>query len=237
MKIKHLSDNWWARHLLIILIAVTGSFLLLESRANWSEMHRWNRAVGDMSVILIALTMIVGPVVRIWPKMNVLTPWRRECGIYAVILAIVHTVIIFSGWIEWDFLKLVGYQIHPATGQYVMAQQGFGLANILGIIALLYGIVLAMSSNNLSMKLLGGSVWKFIQQGSYVLWMLVVTHTAYFLYIHFLHFHRPLPDPNWAQWPFAVLVGVALMLQLAATFKTWKIRSEKRGYVQGNEAV
>jgi len=66
--------------------------------------------------------------------------------------------------------------------------------------------LLALTSNDWSQKKLGGMVWKFLQQGSYVYWILIVIHTAYFLYLHFQDFHRRVPDPNWIQIPFAILV-------------------------------
>ena len=63
-----------------------------------------------------------------------------------------------------------------------------------------------------------------MQQGAYVLWMLIIVHTGYFLYLHFQDFHRAVPDPNWAQMPFAGLVGAVVLVQVAAFLKTWKGR-------------
>lgn len=217
--------GWKTRHLVVLLVAGAGTYAFAESRLQWSEMHRWNRAVGDMSLVLIALSMAAGPLARLWPAFRPAIPWRRELGIYGVLLAVAHTAVILAGWVEWDLVRLFGYEMHPAAKVYVMVQHGFGLANVMGIVALLYGTVLALASNNWSQRLLGGSAWKFLQQGAYVLWMLIVIHTAYFMYIHFLDFHRRLPDPNWAQIPFAVLVGLVTLLQLAAFLKTW--RSER----------
>ncbi|NQV48502.1 MAG: ferric reductase-like transmembrane domain-containing protein [Rhodospirillaceae bacterium] len=190
-------------------------------------MHRWNRAVGDMSLVLVSMVMVVGPLARLWPRLNFLLPWRRELGIHAIVLAAVHTFIILVGWIEWDFMRLVGFEFLQSAERYVMLQHGFALANIVGIVALLYGTVLAVSSNNRSLKILGGSAWKFVQQGAYVLWVLVLIHTAYFLYLHFLHFHRPVPEPNWGQGPFAILVLVVFLLQAAAFIKTWRGKKER----------
>ena len=217
-----LSFGWKLRHLAVLSAAVLGTFAFMESRAEWSEMHRWNRAVGDMSLVLIALSMMIGPLARLWSMFLRAIPWRRELGIYGVLLAIIHTVIILAGWVEWDLVRLFGYELHPATGLYVMFQHGFGLANLIGIVALLYGAVLALSSNDWSLRILGAPVWKFLQQGSYVFWMLLVIHTAYFLYMHFQDFHRPVPEPNWAQLPFAGLVIFVTSLQSIAFLRTWR---------------
>lgn len=218
--------GWKSRHMIVLLASVVGSYAFMESRAEWSEMHRWNRAFGDMSLILISLSMLIGPLARLWGRARPFIAWRRELGIYGVLLAVIHTVIILAGWVEWDLIRLFGYQLNPMTGLNVMLQQGFGLANVIGIVALVYGIVLALASNDWSQRLLGGAVWKFLQQSAYVLWMLILLHTAYFLYLHFLDFHRPLPEPNWAQMPFVILVTGVALLQLAAFLKTW--RSKRR---------
>ena len=218
--------NWKIRHLCVVIIAALGSYAFLESRAEWSDMHRWNRAIGDMSLVMVALAMSIGPLARLWRSFRVVVPWRRELGIYAVVLAIIHTVIILNAWIEWDLIQLFGYQIHPVTGNYVMTQHGFGLANSIGIVALFYAVSLALTSNDWSQKKLGRMVWKFLQQGSYVYWILIVIHTAYFLYLHFQDFHRRVPDPNWVQIPFAILVLLVLSLQFFAFLKTWKLKNQ-----------
>ncbi len=220
--------RWRARHLVVLIVAALGTYAFLESRAEWSAMHRWNRAIGDMSVVLVALSMAIGPLARLWTVCRRAIPWRRELGIYGVLLAAIHTIIILAGWVEWDLLRIFGYELNPATNSYVMFQHGFGLANIIGIIALVYGTVLALASSNWSQRLLGGSVWKFLQQSAYVLWMLIVIHTAYFLYLHFQDFHRNTPDPNWAQLPFAALVTLIALLQLAAFIKTWRSKRPAR---------
>ncbi len=218
--------GWKTRHLLAIILAVAGTYGFLELRAQWSEMHRWNRAVGDMSFVMVALSMATGPLSRLIPVFRKLIPFRRELGIYGIILAAIHTMIILIGWVNWDFWRLFGFELHPA-GVYVMVQQGFGMANVIGIIALVYGLVLALSSSNWSQRLLGASVWKFLQQSAYVMWMLIVVHTAYFLYFHFLDYHRNTPEPNSMQIPFAIMVSTIMLLQLAAFLKTWKLRRNR----------
>lgn len=227
-RFRQFSIGWKTRHLVSLLIAVLGVFAFLVSRIEWSDMHRWNRAVGDMSVVMVAFSMAIGPLSRLLPSTRPAIPWRREFGIYGVILAIIHTAIILVGWVQWDLMRLFGYEMHP-SGVYVMVQHGFALANIIGIVALVYGIVLALSSSNWSQRLLGGAVWKYLQQSAYVLWALIVVHTAYFLYLHFQDFHRNTPDPNWAQIPFVVLVVLVIALQFAASFKTWRLKRRRAG--------
>ncbi len=226
--------GWKGRHLVVLFLVGAGIYAFGESRAEWSAMHRWNRAVGDVSLVLISISMAIGPLARMWPWFRRFIPFRREFGIHGVLLAVAHTVIILDGWVEWDLVRVFGYELHPLTGNYIMLQHGFALANVIGIVALVYGFILALASSDWSQRLLGGSVWKFLQQSSYVLWMLIILHTAYFMYLHFQDFHRTTPAPNWAQIPFAALVGVVALLQLSAFVKTWR---KKRGSRSGGIAV
>jgi len=224
---------WFKRHFIVLLLSMAGVYGFLELRAQWSEMHRWNRAVGDASLILVAISMSIGPMVRLFPFTRPALVWRREFGIYGVVLISIHAAIILVGWVQWDLVRLFGFELHP-SGDYVMFQKGFGIGNTLGIIALFYGLTLALTSNDWSQRLLGGPTWKFLQQSSYILWMLIVVHTAYFLYFHFLSYHRSTPAPNILQIPFAVLVASVLSLQTAAFFKTWRLRkSPSQPAVQG----
>lgn len=216
------SIDWRLRHVVVILAGIAGTYGFLESRADWSAMHRWNRAIGDMGFVMIALVMAIGPICRLFPVFRWMISWRRELGLYGVVLMAVHTAVIIVGWVEWDLARLFGFELHPISGIYVMLQHGFGLANIIGIICLIYGLILAASSNDLSQRLLGGASWKFLQQGAYVLWMLAVVHTGYFLFIHFLSFHRQMPDANWVQGWFSAVVGIITALQIAAFIMTWR---------------
>jgi len=217
--------GWKTRHLGALLFGALVTYGFLELRTDWSSMHQWNRAAGDASVVLISLAMAIGPLSRLWRGARRFLPWRREFGVWGIVLAAVHTFIILAGWVEWDLIRLFGFEMIPQIRQYVMVQHGFGLANAIGIAALLYGIVLGTTSNDRSQKFLGGRAWKFLQQGAYVLWFLIIVHTAYFLYLHFLDFHRPVPAPNIIQLPFAAIVMFIAALQFMAFLATWRQKS------------
>ena len=212
------------RHILAILVAILLVYLFGTVHGQWSAMHRWNRATADASLILLTFTMAIGPGARIWSPLSRLLPLRREFGIHSVLLALIHIVIIFDGWVEWDLARLIGFAFQPVLGRQVMVEHGFGLANLIGILALAYGVVLMSTSNDKCVRLLSGPIWKFLQAGAYVLWALVVVHTAYFLFMHFLHFHRPQPPPNPLSWPFVALVVLVLVVRFAAFIQTWRRR-------------
>lgn len=214
------------RHLFSILLASLLVYLFSVLHGQWSDMHRWNKATADASFLLLTATMAIGPAARLWSPLRRLIPIRREFGIYTFVLALVHTLIIFDGWVEWSFARLFGFEFHPGLGYFVMLQHGFGLANAIGLVALIYGLVLALTSADRAVRLLGGATWKFIQSAAYVFWALVVAHTAYFLYVHFLDFHRATPEPNPLQAWFTGLIVLVLALRISASVLTWRQRRD-----------
>ena len=208
------------RHVVVLIAAATLVYAFSLVHGQWSPMHRWNRAFGDAAVLLLALTMTLGAAPRLFRASAKWLPWRRELGIYSVVLAFVHTVIILDGWVEWDFLRLFGFEFHPVDRKYVMLQHGFGLANAIGILALSIGLILLLTSSDRAVRFLGATSWKTVQTTALVFWALVVAHTAYFLFAHFLSFHRATPNPNPLQLPFAFLVLSVLVLRAAAFLTT-----------------
>ncbi|MCH7713226.1 MAG: ferric reductase-like transmembrane domain-containing protein [Chloroflexi bacterium] len=182
-------------------------------------------------MILLYLTLALGPVARFLPRAGVLLPYRRELGIWFGVFAIVHTIIILDGWVLWDFSIFMGYQYIPAIDRVVRLESGFGMANILGLLAVLIALPLMATSADWATRALGAGSWKFLHYAAYSIFYMVVLHTAYFLYIHFTtSYHRTVPEPNWFQLPFAVLTAMVVMLQAGAFLKT--VARQRRGLSQ-----
>ena len=209
------------RHLIVGLIGAALIYVFWLTRPQWSPDMRFWRAVGDGSLILLYLALAVGPAARFLPQARILLPYRRELGIWFGIFAITHTIIILDGWVLWDFYMFMGYQYIPAIDQTVRMESGFGMANILGLFAVIIALPLMATSTDWATRALGPSAWKFIHYGSYTIFYAVALHTAYFLYIHYtMSFHRTVPDPNWFQIPFAILTAAVVALQIGAFVKS-----------------
>ncbi|MBY0349531.1 ferric reductase-like transmembrane domain-containing protein [Tabrizicola sp.] len=234
-----LSGTVGIRHLAVIVFAAALLVGFAAVHAQWSPMHRWNRAFGDASVVLVALSMAIGPLARLVRPAVRLLRFRRELGIYGFLLALVHTVIILVGWVQWDLMRLFGFELHPDFQVYVMFQQGFGLANGIGLAALFLAAILGLTSSDLALRRLGPSGWKFLQMGVLPLWWLTVAHVAYFLFLHFMSFHRETPDPNPLQIWFVGLVIAVLGLRAAAYLQTirGKLGSSKIEGVAGDAPI
>lgn len=214
-----------ARHGVVAAGTALATLLVWQTRNGWDPMHAWNRAFADASLLLLVATLAVGPLARLWPRTARLVLWRRELGVWTVFAAVGHVLVVLTGWVEWQPLRLF-YSLNPFKGGWAL-DQGFALGNLLGIVALVYGFVLLATSNDASIRRLGGSTWKFVQQGVYVLYALVVFHTAYFLFFHFVTFHRPPVPVNWLQRPFLVLVAALFVLQTAALVATVRRREAR----------
>ena len=231
---RRLARKTLVRHTLVAILAMGLVLGFAAVHAQFSPMHRWNRAFGDASLVLIALSMGLGPLTRFLRASVPLLPFRREMGIYACLLVIVHAAIVLVGWVEWDLMRLFGFEWHPDLLVYVMFQHGFGLANAIGIAALVLAVLLAATSSDFAMRRLGLSGWKFLQMGVLPMWWLTVAHVAYFLFMHFLSFHRATPPPNPLQPWFVGLVVLVLGLRAAAYLKT--IRAKAASELPGEEA-
>ena len=79
----------------------------------------------------------------------------------AALLAFGHAIIILIGLIDLQLMRLIGFEFHLVLQKYVMSKHGFGLANLVGVIALSYGAILAITSNERSILVLG--LWYFCE--------------------------------------------------------------------------
>lgn len=216
------------RHLLAGGSGLGVGYVFWLTRPEWSPEMRFWKAVGDASLLLLYGTLVLGPAARLFPAAGRLLPIRRELGIWFGLFAILHTVLILNGWIRWNALRLMGYEPVVGLDRMVRLESGFGLANLLGIAAVALAVPLMATSTDWAMRTLGGSAWKFLHYSAYIIFYLVVLHTAYFLYVHFtLSFHREPPTPNWFRLPFVFLTAGVIALQVAAYIATARRRRRK----------
>lgn len=194
-------------------------------RLDWdSEMRTW-RAFGDASIVLLFISLTIGPAMRLWRPVGRALPWRRETGVWCAITASVHSVLILNGWVDWDWGRLLGYEFIPQLGRVARIEPGFGLANLMGLVAVVWALVLAATSSDRAVRMLGPAAWKWMHQGAYVIFYLAVLHTLYFLFMHYtVSFHREAPPPNWFRWPLLAMGVTVVFLQWAAFAKTTRRR-------------
>lgn len=199
-----------------------------SSRMEWSPDMRLWRAVGDAAVLLLFGSLAVGPAARLFPRVGRLLAWRRQIGIWAALAATAHALLTISGWARWSVARFLGYEFIPELGRQVRIEPGFGLANLVGLVALGWMLVLLATSSDRAVRLLGPAAWKWLHTGAYVAFYLTVLHAAYFLFMHYtVSFHRAPAPENWFRFPLLVLGVAVLGLQGAAFLRTARRRKAR----------
>jgi len=135
-------------------------------------------ATGYISLMLIAITLIIGPVNILLKRNNPPSSYyRRDLGIYSGALAVIHSLtglfVHFRGN-GWQY-----FLIKTANG-YTIRLDDFGLANYTGLIAALFVLLLLITSNDFSIRKLNPAMWKNIQRLSYVMFVMVIIHSVYY---------------------------------------------------------
>jgi sulfoxide reductase heme-binding subunit YedZ len=162
------------RQVLIAAIAsalVASTFVLLDP----DRSDRLSKATAYVGLLYLAATLIIGPLNVLRGAPNPLSTYvRRDFGIIAGVLALVHTVVGLQVHMRGDFIQYFFYRTSAGIG--TMRFDDFGIANHLGLIAALIILVLLCISNNLSIRRLGATRWKGIQKWNYIGAVLVIVH-------------------------------------------------------------
>jgi sulfoxide reductase heme-binding subunit YedZ len=164
-----------------IVLGVAGAGLMaVVYRLVLSEyaLVRLSMASAYVGLAFLCASLMLGPwnVLRHHPN-PVSTDFRRDVGIWAGILGLVHVVVglqVHMGGRFWD------YFFDPAQplSRLRMRFDAFGLANYTGLGVTVVLLVLLSLSNDRSLRWLGTRRWKAIHQCNYVGFALVVAHGA-----------------------------------------------------------
>ena len=183
-------------------------------------MRLW-KAVGDAAFVLLLVTLSLGPLVRIVGPARRALVWRRQFGIWFALAACLHGVLVIHGWARWSLRRFLGYEVIPQLGREVRLEPGFGLANLIGLAALLFSLVLAATSSDWALRRMGVPAWKWLHHGALFVFYMTLLHAGYFLFIHYTaSFHKPVPPPDWFRIPFVAAGGALLLLQGCVFVKT-----------------
>jgi len=173
------------RHVLVGIIASALVYLVWALNATWSpDMQLW-KAFGGGSFFLLWFAMLIGPAAVLWKPLTRFTSYRREVGIWFFLISAVHRYLILDGWVRWGVWEFFGYQYIPQLETYLRVESGFGLSNLMGLVALVLALVLASTSFDKAVSWLGVSSWKWLHMLSYVIFYLAALHVVYFAFIHY----------------------------------------------------
>lgn len=165
----------------------------------------WPMAFARVSFILLFLILIIGPLQKLKNPAKKASAtvaawsWRGELGIWFTITALVHFILL---WID----RSLGQMIR-------IGGSGYGLANVIGLVALVWAVILAITSLNAVIMFLGLKVWKWVHSFTYVVFYLVVAHIAYF---QFFSTYGGGVDTDWFGYMMLGMAVIVLVLQCSA---------------------
>ena len=130
-------------------------------KATPSEMVK---TFGLLSITLLALTLLVGPLAAILPFFNFLKAHRKIWGISSFLAGLIHGSLVYIYFFKFDLLKFVDSS-NPKF---------FGLLS--GVFALTILALVTFTSNKFALSRLSPKTWKLIQNMSYLALILAVSH-------------------------------------------------------------
>ncbi len=173
------------RHLFVATVSSFLVYLVWRVNSTWSPDMRLWKSFGGGTFMLLWFTIFIGPAAKLWSPLTYLVSWRRETGIWFAIVGLVHGYLILDGWVRWSAWGFLGYQYVPELEMYLRAEPGFGLANLMGLLALIFTLALFATSSDKAVNYLGVSSWKWLHSFAYVIFYLAALHVVYYSFIHF----------------------------------------------------
>ncbi len=138
-------------------------------------------ALGYLSLLLIGITLIIGPINLLRSRRNpVNIDVRRDVGIWAAIAGCWHVLLVFRGTV----LNGQILQYFLQAGGYGLQLNIYGLSNDSGLFATILLLLLLALSNAASLRFLKGKWWKRIQRLTYLLALLAIVHTFGYQYLN-----------------------------------------------------
>lgn len=122
------------------------------------------RTSGLMAISLLALTLVVGPIARLLPALDILKAHRKFWGITSFLFLILHLSLVIIFYFNFNVAKL----FDTSSPKFL----GFAV----GMLALVILLMVTLTSNQKALKKLDPQVWKSIQMSSYLALVLAVAH-------------------------------------------------------------
>jgi len=204
------------RHIVLLAAASLATLLAYLATPPPNLRHRLSMATAYAALAFIAASLALGP----WNLLNrrpnpVSFDLRRDVGIWAGALAILHTCIGLTVHLRGRMWMYFFRRLHPLQLQ----KTKFGFANYTGLIAALLFLLLIFISNDASLRAFGTRRWKSIQRWAYAAFGLSIVHGILFQLVE----HRKFP---WVL-VFSALTALALLAQLLGVLRARRAQSAR----------
>jgi len=169
-------------HLPLFVVSAVSIALLYFTRPYSDILTRASFATAYPALVLLAVTLLVGPWNLLRRQPNPLSSdLRRDLGIWAGLLCVLHSAIgqcVHMRGRPWLYYIYDLKERHS----FPLRHDLFGVANEAGALSMLVLLALLITSNDYSMRTLGGVRWKRIQRWNYAAFAFAILHTiAYFI--------------------------------------------------------
>ncbi len=173
-------------HLVLAVLAVGGGLLFQGSIRSPDPLFRASLTSAYVALGLLGVTLLTGPVdVLRGRPVPVSTDLRRDVGIWAAIVGLVHVVLGLQVHLRgrWWLYFVYGAQERRRPLHSPVRLDPFGVANHTGLLAALLLVLLLAISNDLALRRLGSRRWKRLQRWNYVVAGLVVGHSFAYQFV------------------------------------------------------
>jgi len=192
------------RHFLLALTAAVITMIAFAATPPPDVRHRASLATAYAALVFLAASLWLGPWNVLRRRANPVSfDLRRDVGIWAGLLALLHTGIGLTVHLRGRMWMYFFRKLHPLSIQNTL----FGFANYTGLIAALLFLMLLVLSNDVSLRWLGTRRWKSLQRWIYLAFGLTVAHAIAYQVVE----SRKLP------WVivFAVCALAVIVVQMA----------------------
>ena len=201
-----MNNTYWAqrtkRHCMLAAVAIAITVVVYLATPPPDVRHRASMGTAYAGLAFFAFSLWLGPWNVLRSKPNPVSfDFRRDIGIWAAILALVHTGVGLTVHLRGRMWMYFFKRLHPLAIQNTK----FGFANYVGLVAALLFLLLLVISNDISLRRLGTGRWKSIQRWTYVAFVLTAAHGIAFQLVE----KRHLP---WVL-VFASLLGMVIVFQ------------------------
>ncbi len=170
------------------------------------------RALGVAAFAFLTITLAIGPLARLSPRMRPLLYNRRHLGVFTFLIALAHFGLA-TLWYHG------GGPLNPLVSLLVSGQPGDPFPGVpfevfgLGAFAILF--VMASTSHDFFLNNLTAGVWKLLHMLVYAAYGLIILHVAY----GYLVTESGMAAPAFVFGSFAALAGLHLATGLAEVGK------------------
>ena len=173
---NRLQSRLLRHHLPLLLISFLCVAALYSTRPPQEDaISRASFATAYPALVLLAATLLIGPWNWLRSKPNpVSSDLRRDLGIWAGILALVHTAV--GQCVHLRGRPWLYYVYGPAEHHHGLRHDAFGFANYTGAASALLVIALLATSNDYSLRRLRTRGWKKLQRWNYAVFALAAVH-------------------------------------------------------------